>query len=309
MKAFHEVRSYDSNFMMWHSAYRNISFLAHWHNELELIYIREGTCLITVNDDTFPAQAGSLVLCSSGDIHYCDEAAPQNALEFLIFDPGLLDAQYLDVHAPQTYLCAEQLEALGMSDALEALFQRVPMELHTRRPYYQEIATALLREFWYRLKRIIPEQSHPQNRRGGLMESFHTLLRYLDAHYTEPLSLESAANRLGYTPSHFSKTFKKLAGINFVTYLSMIRVEQACARLKKGDERMVDIAQSCGFNNLRTFNRTFKEITGYTPTQFKNLPNGDSYMLTYYKRRSTEQTLAVWDSPTVISHFTPPLGK
>ena len=36
MKAFHEVRSYDSDFMVWHSNYENIGFLAHWHKEIEL---------------------------------------------------------------------------------------------------------------------------------------------------------------------------------------------------------------------------------------------------------------------------------
>ncbi len=44
MKAFHEVRSYDSDFMVWHSNYENIGFLAHWHKEIELIYVRSGSC-------------------------------------------------------------------------------------------------------------------------------------------------------------------------------------------------------------------------------------------------------------------------
>ena len=43
MKAFHEVRSYDSDFMVWHSNYENIGFLAHWHKEIELIYVRSGS--------------------------------------------------------------------------------------------------------------------------------------------------------------------------------------------------------------------------------------------------------------------------
>lgn len=302
MKAFHEVRSYNSNFMMWHSAYRNISFLAHWHNEMELIYAREGVSAITVNDDTFSLAPGDLVVCSSGDIHYSDSADPKNALEFLVFDPGLLDPQYREVTGPQCHIPAKTLADLGLGGPLDAIFVRLSEELERRQPYYQEVATACLREFWYLLKRGLPSCAQRQNRRNSLMESFHQLLRYLDEHYADQLSLEFAAARLGYSPSHFSKAFKKLTGINFVTYVSMIRVEQACALLKKSDKRTVDISQICGFNNLRTFNRTFKEITGYTPTQFKNLSNVDSYTLTYYKRRSTEQTLAVWDSPTVINH-------
>lgn len=300
MKAFHEVRSYDSNFMMWHSAYQNISFLAHWHNELELIYAREGVSSITVNDDTYQLEAGGLVVCNSGDIHYSDSADPQNALDFLVFDPGILDPQYREVAAARRYIPAAMLDELGLSGRLSELFNQLPQELRERQPYYQEIAASCLRGFWYLLKRRLPPCAQEPNRRNSLIKRFHELLRYLDEHYAEPLTLESAAARIGYTPSHFSKTFKKLTGINFVTYLSMIRVEQACALLKKSGKRTVDIAQICGFNNLRTFNRSFKEITGYTPTEFKNLSDAGSYTLTYYKRRSTEQTLAEWDSPTVI---------
>lgn len=302
MKAFHEIRSYDSNFMMWHSSYQNISFLAHWHNELELIYARAGVSQITVNDDTYPLEAGGLIICNSGDIHYSDSAAPENVLDFLVFDPGLLDPQYREVASPRNFIPVTTLEELGLDGQAHALFEKLPQELITKNPYYQEVTTACLREFWYLLKRKLPAGLQPQNQRGELIESFHQLLHYLDEHCAEPLSLESAASRLGYSPSHFSKIFKRLAGINFVTYVGMIRVEQACTLLKKSDMRTADIAQVCGFNNLRTFNRVFKEITGYTPTQFKRLSDADSYTLTYYKRRSTEQALAVWDSPTVINH-------
>ena len=44
MKAFHEVRNYTSDFMVWHKQYENISFIAHWHREIELIYVDNRTC-------------------------------------------------------------------------------------------------------------------------------------------------------------------------------------------------------------------------------------------------------------------------
>ena len=50
MKALHEVRNYPSGFMVWEDCYENMGFLAHWHREVELIYVREGKAAVTVGD-------------------------------------------------------------------------------------------------------------------------------------------------------------------------------------------------------------------------------------------------------------------
>ena len=42
MKAFHEVRNYNSDLMVWCSGYENISFVAHWQKEIELVYVQSG---------------------------------------------------------------------------------------------------------------------------------------------------------------------------------------------------------------------------------------------------------------------------
>ena len=86
MKAFHEVRNYDSDYMVWHSRYDNIGFLAHWHKEIELIYVRSGSCLLSVTDQTFLARTGDLAVCESGMIHYSDSHGMDNSLDFIIFD-------------------------------------------------------------------------------------------------------------------------------------------------------------------------------------------------------------------------------
>ena len=58
MKAFHEVRNYRSDFMVWQCAYTNISFLAHWHQEIELVYLRSGSARFCINEHNFTARAG-----------------------------------------------------------------------------------------------------------------------------------------------------------------------------------------------------------------------------------------------------------
>ena len=66
-----------------------------------------------------------------------------------------------------------------------------------------------------------------------MLYDLQQLLSYIDDHYAENITLAFAAEKMGFSDSHFSKVFKKLIGINFITYLNMVRVEQAAADLKK----------------------------------------------------------------------------
>ena len=136
-----------------------------------------------------------------------------------------------------------------------------------------------------------------------MLEEFQELLDYIDKHYAEDLTLENASSMMHFSPSHFSKTFKKLMGINYVPYVNMVRIEQAIQMLSTGQHRMIDIALECGFSNIRSFNRTFKEITGYTPTEFSSQVDPDVYKTTYYHRRSGDAEYVEGDSTTMRPNF------
>lgn len=301
MKAFHEVRNYKSDFMVWQCAYQNISFLAHWHQEIELIYIRSGSARFSINEHNFTARAGDLVLIDTGDFHYSDSSEAKNNLDFLIFDPSVVSSLYHHSNFAHPLITADLLEKQGLKEELSLLFDTIHQELQEQKPYYQEVVTSVLRTFWYRLRRFLPRDADPSlNRRSHMLEDMQQLLAYMDTHYGEDITLSFAAEKMGFSESYFSRVFKRLIGINFVTYLNMIRVEHAAAELKKSGGRVLDAALTSGFNNIRTFNRVFKEITGYTPSQFIDLDDPDSINLSYYKRKSSHQEFVEDDSPTLV---------
>lgn len=305
MKAFHEVRNYATDFMVWHKSYKDISYLAHWHKEIELTYVRSGSANFSVTDQSFCAKAGDLIICDSGDIHYSDSYQMDNCLDFLIFDTNLISSHYQNSHFLHPLVTREELQASGLFDMLEHLLILVDEELSNQRPYYKEIVTASLRQFWYLLKRQVPTSDtgmQSQNRRLNMLDDLQQLLSYMEEHYSDNISLEFAAQKMNFSESHFSKVFKKLTGINFVTYLNMIRVEKAADMLRGTDNRITDIAFNCGFNNVRTFNRVFKEMTGYTPTEFTELPDKGVYNLTYYKHKSSEKQYMEKEPMTIIKN-------
>ncbi len=303
MKAFHEVRNYDSDFMVWHSNYINISFLAHWHQEIEFIYIRSGSTKLSITDHIFTAHEGDLVICDSGDIHYSDSYYMDNSLDFIIFDPRIISSLYKNTHFLYPLITKDQLEKFQLTDKLHEFIQTISKELEEKKPYYQEIIKSSICEFWYLIKRTLPRDLdfQKQSKRSNMLYDLQRLLSYLDEHYADNISLEFAAGKMNFSESHFSKVFKKLTGINYVTYLNFIRIEHAASQLHDTNNKITTIALNCGFNNIRTFNRVFKEVTGYTPTKFSSLTDPD-YNLTYYKRKSSEQQFVENDSMTVIKN-------
>lgn len=292
--------------MVWHSSYENISFLAHWHKEIELIYVRSGSCSLSVTDCTFTAHAGDLAVCESGVIHYSDSHDMDNSLDFIIFDTSILGPLFQNPGFMRPLVTKAELESYGLSAHLLQLIDTVSGELDRREPFYQEVVSSSLQTFWALLKRKHPRtdsEQLPDDRRSRTLSDLQELVSYIDAHYAENISLEYAAARMNFSTSYFSRIFKKLMGINFVTYLNLVRVERAAYELRHTDKKFTDIALSCGFNNIRTFNRAFKEITGCTPSEFLLLPDPDTYKTTYYNRRSAEKEFVKNDSLTLVKNF------
>ena len=214
-------------------------------------------------------------------------------------------SRYHNPHFKNVLVTAEELEEMGLNTSLERVFSLVARELDKKQPYYKDIITAAIREFWFLLKRELPreEKAKDDRRRSRLLEEFQELLDYIDKHYAEDLTLDHASSMLHFSPSHFSKTFKKLMGMNYVTYVNMVRIEQAIQMLTTNQYRMIDIALECGFSNIRSFNRVFKEITGYTPTDFSAQVDPDLYKTTYYHRKSGDTEYVEGESTTMRPNF------
>lgn len=308
MKAFHEVRSYDSDFMVWHSSYKNISFLAHWHKEIEFIYIHDGSARISINDHIFVAKKGDLVICDSGNIHYSDSYNVDNSLDFVIFDPNLISPLYEKSNLAHPLVTHEMLEQFHLNEELLHLIKIVKTETKAKETYYQEIVIATLTKFWYQLLRKIPKNeliSLETTNRDAMLYDLQQLLSYIDSHYYDNLSLSFAANKMNFSKSHFSKIFKKLTGINYVHYINLIRIEHAAGQLRNTPDKVTDIAINCGFNNVRNFNRVFKDITGFTPTAFATDTYLDIYSLSCYNRKTSDKKFVENDSITLINNELP----
>ncbi len=97
--------------------------------------------------------------------------------------------------------------------------------------------------------------------------------QFIETHQAEPLSLGRVARSANISRHYFCKMFKKATKVNFVDYLSRVRVEKAKALLLNPNSRVSEVAFGSGFQSMTNFNRAFRRIVGRSPTQFrKSLP-------------------------------------
>jgi xylan 1,4-beta-xylosidase len=99
-------------------------------------------------------------------------------------------------------------------------------------------------------------------------ERFKNLLDYLEVNYGEA-TFDIAASKMNLSRPYFSKLFYSRMGMTFTRYINLIKVSSAVRLINERKMKITDIAYRCGFGTIRSFNRVFKDATGFSP---KELP-------------------------------------
>lgn len=93
------------------------------------------------------------------------------------------------------------------------------------------------------------------------------VLEYIDAHFSEDITLSDMSKEFGYSKYYFSNLFNKCFKDNLKSYLNEVRISKAVRLLRK--HNISEVCSLCGYNSLQSFFYNFKKITGKTPKEIK----------------------------------------
>ncbi|MHA0857131.1 response regulator [Paenibacillus sp. CMAA1364] len=102
---------------------------------------------------------------------------------------------------------------------------------------------------------------------GSMIEN---IKRYIHEHFAEDISLNMLSNVFFIHPIYLSRLFKEKTGVNYIDYVTEIRMTKAKAFLKDPSLKIYDICQLVGYDSPRYFSKLFKSATGMTPKDYKN---------------------------------------
>jgi AraC-like DNA-binding protein len=94
-------------------------------------------------------------------------------------------------------------------------------------------------------------------------------LAYIDAHLDATLRVPDLARRAGLSSFQFDQRIRGLFGVSAGQYLSRLRIDRACDRLRRADAPLSELAVECGYADQAAFTRQFRKVIGLTPGAYR----------------------------------------
>lgn len=96
-------------------------------------------------------------------------------------------------------------------------------------------------------------------------------LKYINNNYNQNINLESVASYIHLNPQYFSRYFKSSTGMNFVDYLSLVRVREAKKMLLATEFSIANVSLKMGYIDPSYFSKVFMKYEGVTPNKYRYL--------------------------------------
>lgn len=261
MLAKFEKRAYAGNEHVWVGKYRNLHNISHWHMEHELIACREGSAQVMLDDTMFNITQQQCIFCHSGRVHYIS-ASPDSLLLVCLFNEKLYDS----ITSPFALENPVFEDRYGILPKLS----EIRHELQNQPIFFECRTEAMIGEILVDVFRGEPLRE-AQWQFSDVITRYKQLLNHIDLEY-EHITYQNAVQFMNMSDAYFSRYFKRQAGMTFSQYLNVVRIEKAVQLLDSAPTmKITDVMLRCGFNTIRSFNRVFREVTGFTPT---TLPAG-----------------------------------
>ena len=261
MLAKFEKRAYAGNEHVWVGKYRNLHNISHWHMEHELIACREGSAQVMLDDTMFNITQQQCIFCHSGRVHYIS-ASPDSLLLVCLFNEKMYD--------PITSPFALENPVFEDRYGILPKLSEIRHELQNQPIFFECRTEAMIGEILVDVFRGEPLRK-AQWQFSDVITRYKQLLNHIDLEY-EHITYQNAVQFMNMSDAYFSRYFKRQAGMTFSQYLNVVRIEKAVQLLNSAPTmKITDVMLRCGFNTIRSFNRVFREVTGFTPT---TLPAG-----------------------------------
>lgn len=254
----------------------------HHHKELEIVCILKSYGKRFVGDSIQDFSEGDIVLLGSNLPHFWKNAPEFYAKDsdltvnavVVQFSPDIFAKTTLDLpefssirklfeHASRGVRFSDTKNKV-LSKRISKLRQLNGMER------YIELLHILNLMAESRKSELLASSHFEQNTTGYSDNRINKILTFINFNYTQKINIATLANLSGMNITALCRFFKSKTGKTIVQHINELRIGFACKLMIEKQLPISMLSLECGFNNQSNFNKTFKEITTKTPTEYND---------------------------------------
>lgn len=253
------------------------SHLLTWHEQLEILYFHRGGAEVQYGVTRETARDGDIFIVNSLQGHAVRHYTGEPLYDCLMIDPyiyaDLLRELCLRTRGKplsDSHVCFNN--RIGETARPAALLDAVMEEFAAGGPaadlaierYIQNLIIVL---FLTEFKEFRPLRDDERN--VFRYRRLEPVLRYVEEHYAEAITLDKLADLCAVTKTHFCRLFKAAVGQTATEYIHLIRLSKAERLLRTTDLGIAEIARRSGYDDNAYFSRRFRRQYGFPPTALR----------------------------------------
>lgn len=248
-------------------------FPVHWHEEIELLYVKSGMLTVCVSDVKYNCGTNTLCLVNPKELHYMetngdevDYYAILFPIEFIAFQAD--DALEKEIFLPLkngTMTFRSLIERTKFTMDFKMEFDKI-IELNMLKPAFYELDTRIYLLQIFRKLLALPDSFCSNVKNSDFSRE---MLTYIREHFEEKLTLPDIAAYFHMSAKYLSRYFKQHFNINFSDYVNKLRLSKAKKLLDTTDYSITEISLMCGYPSISYFIRSFRNAYGSTPLSYR----------------------------------------
>ena len=252
------------------SVLNEVDELEHFHQDIELLYLLEGTLDVTIGEQTTHMKENDVLVVNANKKHMLSGSEDILYMQIMISYNLVSDVfQSIDV----IFWCDSTKDESDRYDELRKILRALLnhyLETHGNTANFGHIALC------YRVMDILSmyflvQAADRENMddKDKFEDRILQINNYIRANYNQPISLKDLADKLYLSNGYLSRFFKRNYGMSFAEYLTNIRLFHAVDELLYSSAPITRIAYDNGFASVAVFNKVFKKAYGETPSAMR----------------------------------------
>lgn len=247
---------------------RDVNQSKHFHSEMEILYVLDGQVEVAVQDKSWTMNKDDVIVINSGVAHEIKTVGEHNIFCIVKYDYHVLTE--VVSQSGTMFVCNSCADVENDFEEIKSIIKEMI--------YGEVLYTRKTRSYQYSLfyhlldilaENYMIEHLHINPEEYQADEKLQKVIHYIHKNYQDGISLSELAEEMYISTSTLSRFFKKQTGIYFAEYVSQIRMQYAVNEMLYSNKNITKIAMDCGFSNVSSFNKVFRETFCCSPTEYR----------------------------------------